>query len=150
MKALSLALLACLGAGSAFAGSQSGADSTIDVTMVPGIQGGASSFSAIVPNNVVSVAVKATAGQIYSMSAFNNSTTIAYVKLYNATQGNTTCGSGTPVGRYMIPASGGFIRAIEVGVVFSTAISYCVTTGIADADATAPAASTYLVNFTFK
>ena len=150
MKALSLALLACLATTSAMAGSQSGADSTIDVTMVPGTQGGGSSFSAIVPANVVSVAVKATPGQLYSIAAFNNSTVIAYLKVYNATQANTTCGSGTPTARFMIPASGGFVRPVEVGNAYSTAISYCVTLGILDSDVAAPAANAYLVNFTYK
>jgi len=36
------------------------------------------------------------------------------------------------------------------GVSFNTAITYCVTGGIADNDTTAPAASSYIVNFYYK
>ena len=149
-RLIGLALALCATATMTHAGSTSGAAGTLDVTIIPGPGGGGSSFSAIVPNNTTSVAVDASPGQLYSIAAFNNSTTIAYLKVYNATQANTTCGSGTPTARFMIPASGGFVRPVEVGNAYTTAITYCVTTGIADADATAPAASTYIVNFTYK
>lgn len=112
--------------------------------------GGLSIFSELVPNNTTSVAVKATFGQVYGIQVFNNSSTIAYLKLYNSTQANTTCGTSTPVARYMIPASSGFIYNEPNGFAFGTAISTCVTTGIADNDTSAPAASAYLVNITYK
>ena len=67
----------------------------------------------------------------------------AYLKIYNAT--SATCGSGTPVKRLIIPAAsnaanggGSNITFGPVGVEFSTGITYCVTTGITDADTTAP------------
>jgi hypothetical protein len=94
------------------------------VTNIPATSGGASHFSAIVAANTTSVAVKASAGQLYGISAFNNSATIAYLKLYDASQGSTTCGSGTPVERLMIPASGGFVKEITQGDAFATAITY--------------------------
>jgi hypothetical protein len=124
--------------------------STNGVSLVPTASGGASHFSEIVANNTTSVAIDASPGQLYGISAFNNSATIAYVKLYNAAQGSTTCGSGTPVERFMIPASGGFVKEIVQGDAFPTAITVCVTTGIADADTGAPAASTYIVNALYK
>lgn len=116
---------------------------------------GVSQFSALVPNNTTSVAVDASPGTLKSVQVFNNSATIAYLKLYNAAQGSTTCGSGTPVKRIMIPANTSGAGAVislggRNGVFFSTAITYCVTTGIADADTTAPAASAYIVNLDYK
>ncbi len=115
--------------------------------------GGASVSSAIVANNTTSVAIDASAGTLYGVTVFNNSATIAYLKLYNASQGSTTCGSGTPVQRILIPANtsgAGAVIPFPVGVAYSTAISRCVTTGIADNDTGAPAASTYLVDAIYK
>lgn len=114
---------------------------------------GSSVKSIQVANNTTSVAVDASAGTLYGIRAFNNSGTIAYGKLYNTAQGSVTCGSGTPVDRFMIPAGSsgaGFIWTSTVGVMYSTAITICVTTGFGDSDTTAPAASTYEVSFDYK
>jgi hypothetical protein len=125
-------------------------------SLVPTTSGGLSVASAIVPNNTTSVAVKAGAGQLYAIDAFSiSAATPVFIKLYNAAQGSTTCGSGTPVARYMIPAPGGaagsgIIMEDPNGIAFGTAITYCITAGMADADTTAPAASTYVVNFHYK
>ena len=126
----------------------------VQVTQSPATSGGLSVFRKQVANNTTSFAVDASPGQLYGIEAFNNGSTIAYVKLYNAAQGSTTCGSGTPVYQGMIPAptagGGGYISMNVQGLAFSTAITACVTTGFADADTTAPAASTYVLNFFYK
>lgn len=119
----------------------------------PFTAGGLSVLREQVANNTTSVAVKASAGQLYGIEAFNNGATIAYVKLYNAAQGSTTCGSGTPVYQGMIPAAaagGGYVSMNVYGMPFATAITACVTTGFADNDTTAPAASTYVLNLFYK
>jgi hypothetical protein len=128
---------------------------TNPIVTAPGAStgGGASVSSKIVANNTTSVAIKASAGTLYGITVFNNSATIAYLKLYDAAQGSTTCGSGTPVQRIMIPAStsgAGAVIPYPMGVAYATAITSCVTTGFADNDASAPAASTYLLNFIYK
>lgn len=116
--------------------------------------GGDSVTSEIVPANTTAVVVKASAGTLYGVDGFGIAGSVPiFVKLYNAT--SATCGTGTPVLRYMIPASGGaagsgFIQHGTTGDAFSTGITACITAGMADADATAPAASTYLVNFHWK
>ena len=73
---------------------------------------------------------------------------------FDAAQGSTTCGSGTPKLRYLIPGAGttgsGLAKEWHFGVPFATAITYCITAGIADNDTTVPAASTYVVNFGYK
>ena len=120
---------------------------------VPAATGGMSVFTKQVANNTTSFAVDASAGTLYGISAFNNSATIAYVKLYNTAQGSVTCGTPTPVDRMLIPANtsgAGFIWSMPLGVAYGTAITACVTTGFADNDTTAPAASTYLVSFYYK
>lgn len=110
-------------------------------------------FSEIVANNTTSVAVKASAGQIYGIRVFSNNTTEVYGKLYNIAQGSVTCGTPTPQDRFAIPAQtggSGFVVPIPYGETFSTAITLCVTTGIADNDTGAPAATSYLVSIDYK
>jgi len=120
---------------------------------IPGTSGGLSITTAIVPNNTTGVLVSAGAHQVYSIAAFNNSSTIAYLKLYNKATAPTV-GTDTPVWIGMIPGpaagGGGFTLYIPTGLVFSLGIGYGVTTGIANADTTAPAASAYLVNIGWK
>jgi hypothetical protein len=113
--------------------------------------GGQTTAGAMVPNNTTAVVVKGSAGTLYGIQVYGISATPAYVKFYNAT--SATCGSGTPVKRLMIPAAstaalgaGSNITFGVQGVAFGTGITYCVTTGITDADTTAPAANTFLVN----
>ena len=112
---------------------------------------GANISSTIIPNNTTAIVVKSTPGQMYGLECFNNSATIAYIKIYDAT--SATAGSGTPVAREMCPSStsgAGFVVPFPVGRVFVNGIAYVVTTGIADSDTTAPAASTYIVNVLYK
>ncbi len=119
----------------------------------PFTSGGLSVVRQQVANNTTSVAIKASAGQLYGIEAFNNGATIAYIKLYNTAQGSVTCGAGTPVYQGMIPAAaagGNYVSMNVYGIAFSTAITACVTTGFADNDTTAPAASTYAINWFIK
>jgi len=111
----------------------------------------ASTTGNIVANNTTAVVVKASAGTLYGVQVYGIGSAPAYLKIYNAT--SATCGSGTPVKRLQIPAAataangaGSNITFGPQGVAFGTGITYCVTTGITDADATAPAANTFLVN----
>lgn len=116
-----------------------------------GTSGGLSRSRTLIPNNTTAIVVKSGAGQLYKIRATNNSATIAYIKLYDAT--SATAGSGTPVDTIMIPAStsgAGIMDTTDVGTVHATGITYIVTTGIADADTTAPAASAYVVTMFYK
>lgn len=117
--------------------------------------GGASTTGNIAANNTTAVVVKGSAGTLYGAQLYGIGSAPAYLKIYNAT--SATCGSGTPVKRLMIPAAstaangaGSNISFGDVGIDFSTGITYCVTTGIGDSDTTAPAASTFLVNLDWK
>lgn len=138
MKRIALALLALLFSSSVYAQTFQ-ADSKVNVK------------SYIVANNTTALVVKASSGALYTLEAFNNSATIAYVKLYDAATG--TCGSGTPQIRYMIPANSsgaGYISPNVNGTSFPSGIVMCITTGIADNDTGAPGATTYLVNVHYK
>jgi hypothetical protein len=95
--------------------------------------------------------VKATAGQVFSISAFNLTTAPLYLKFYNLTAANTTVGSSTPVLTFVVPGNAdsdgaGFVWNNEIGFAFSTAISVAATTGVADADTGAPAANACVIN----
>lgn len=130
-------------------------DAGATVQPIPGTTGGLSQSGVIVPANTTSVALKASAGQLYGIDGFSiSAATPVFIKLYNTAQGSVTCGSGTPLARYMVPSTGttgnGFIMHEANGIAYSTAITYCITGGIADNDATNPAASTYVVNFYYK
>jgi hypothetical protein len=128
---------------------------SVNATPTAGTAGGSSTTGNIVANNTTAVVVKASAGTLYSIQMSGIGSAPAYLKLYNAT--SATCGSGTPVKRLMIPAAstaanggGSNIDFGAAGVKFGTGITYCVTTGIGDADTTAPAASTFLVNVDYQ
>jgi hypothetical protein len=127
--------------------------STIPVQSLPATSGGLSRSRTLIPNNTTAVVVKASAGQVYKIRATNNSATIAYIKLYDAT--SATAGVGTPVDTIMIPAAtagGAGIADLygDIGVPHTTGITFIVTTGIADNDTTAPSASAYVVTVLYK
>lgn len=132
-----LVILALLFPSLAFAAPQFQAYSDIKVS------------STIVANNTTAIAIKTSSGSVYSVDAFSNNTTLVYVKLYNT---SVTCGTSTPpTARYMIPfgassSGGGFNLSNINGDAYFQGIYMCVTTGIADTDTGAPAASSYIVN----
>jgi hypothetical protein len=153
------ALLQPLATGSNVVGgvfiSQVTPGTTNAVQTISGATGGATTTGNIAANNTTAVVVKASAGTLYGAQIYGIGAAPAYLKIYNAA--TATCGAGTPVKRLMIPAAataangaGSNISFGDVGVAFGTGITYCVTTGITDADATAPAANTYLVNLDWK
>ena len=122
------------------------------VSLTPATSGGWFFLSTLTPNNTTAVVVKGSAGQLGKLEVFNNSANFAYLKFYNAT--SATCGAGTPVARYMIPGNStngaGFITTDAIGDAYSTGITYCLTTGYADNDTTAPAAGNFIVNVHYK
>lgn len=124
---------------------------TGNVNLVPATSGGLTRTRTLIPNNTTAVVIKASAGQVYKVRVTNNSATIAYLKLYDAT--SATVGVGTPVDTIMIPAStsgAGLVDSTDVGTVYATGITFIVTTGIADADTAVPAANAYIVTIYYK
>lgn len=100
------------------------------------------------------VVIKAGAGQVYNIQVTNNSATVNYLRLYNATTGFNGCNSATNlVGQWAIPAStsvGGLSMSIDMGIAFATGISICVTSGYATTDTTNATASAMSVNVGYK
>jgi hypothetical protein len=97
--------------------------------------------------------VKASAGQIYWVSAMNMTASVLYLHFYNATAANVTVGTTTPTLTFPVPTlattnGAGFKLPMPVGTAFSTAITIACTT---DAAGTAspiagPAANGCIVN----
>ena len=95
--------------------------------------------------------VKATAGQIYLIHAINTTAAPLYLKIYNATAATVVVGTTVPDLTFPVPGNAdsdgaGFTLSIPNGVAFGTAITIAGTTGVADADAGAPAANALVVN----
>lgn len=100
------------------------------------------------------VVIKAGAGQVYKIQVTNNSATVNYLRLYNATTGFNGCNSATNlVYGTVIPAStsgGGVVDSWDLGIAFATGISICVTSGYATTDTTNATASAMNVNIGYK
>ena len=95
--------------------------------------------------------VKAAAGQVFSISAFNTTAAPLYLKFYNATAANTTVGTTTPVLTFVVPGNAdsdgaGFVWNNDIGFAFGTAITVACTTGVADNDTGAPSANACIIN----
>jgi hypothetical protein len=85
--------------------------------------------------------VKASAGEIGYIVAFNTSTATKFLKLYNKASAPTV-GTDTPVQVLPIPPNGnGFVLAPSGGITFSTGIALAITGAVADGDTTAVAAN---------
>ena len=114
--------------------------------------GGCTPTSLLSAATVNETEVKATAGQVYWVQATNVNASPAYLKFYNDTAANTD-ETDTPVLRLAIPGSttaGGFTTSVPVGMAFSTAITYRITTAVADNSTAAVAANEVLVNVCYK
>jgi hypothetical protein len=85
--------------------------------------------------------LKASAGTIWSITAFNANASPRYVKFYNLTAAPTV-GTSVPVLVVAVPGTSTvMIGGGSNGIRFSTGIAIAIVTGAADADATAVAAN---------
>jgi hypothetical protein len=90
---------------------------------------------------------KASSGNFYGVRAVNTTSTLAYLRLYNATSA-PTCSSATnfiesiPVPASATGAGFQFVSPIPIG--YSTGIAYCVTGGGANTDNTNAPAGVYI------
>ncbi len=123
-------------------------------TIVPTTTGGLSVYFVQPTASDNHVVIKAGAGQVYKISVTNNSATINYLRLYNATTGFNGCNSATNLQYQMaIPAStsgAGYSDSWELGMAFATGISICVTSAYATNDTTNATASAMSVNVGYK
>ncbi len=130
-----VALDAPLPAGSAALGSVS-ISGTPTVTATPPVASTTFTNLAATTNATL---VKATAGNLFSVTYTNYTSATVYLKVYNQTTAPTV---GTSVPVLSIPVASNTMVTTQfgpLGLRFSSGISFATTTAIADTDATAPA-----------
>ena len=110
--------------------------------------GGATPFRLVSAATTNATSVKASAGQVYSITAMNQNAAVRYLKLYNLATAPTV-GTSTPVQVYALPPSGGITLSFPVGMAFSTGIALATTTGAADSDTGAVALNEIVISLTF-
>jgi hypothetical protein len=96
--------------------------------------------------------VKASAGKLGGWFLSNVNASPRYLKVYNKAT-SPTVGTDVPVLTIIIPgntAGAGANLESTNGLLFSTGISFAITTGVADNDATAVAANELVANLWFK
>lgn len=111
--------------------------------------GGATPYELISAATTNATSVKASAGTVYGIQAYNNGASAAYLKLYNKASAPTV-GTDTPVKTIMLPAGGGSnIPIPSVGTNFGTGIAFAITGGMANSDTTAVALTQVAVNIDY-
>lgn len=126
------------------------------VTVQPHTAGGLSLFRSL-DLDESEEEVKATAGCLYKLRITNFSTSIRYVKLYNATAASVTVGSTTPIDTIPVPGATSATQPTVItesyggiGLTFDTALSAAATTALADADTGAPGANEIVLSAYYK
>lgn len=108
--------------------------------------GGASTFYAPSAASNNSTNVKASAGQVYTISAVNTTATLYFLRMYNLASA-PTCSSATGfIETIPIPASttgAGLVRDVAVGQAYSTGVGFCLTGGGSSTDNTNAATGVY-------
>lgn len=122
-----------------FTNARLSTDRALLVQVVPGPttspatpQGASTSTTGAFAATTNETEAKATAGLVYGFAAYNNSATLAYLTFYNATAASVTCGTGQ-IATHAIPASvSGGVSVVQFPMPIShtTAITYCISTGL--------------------
>jgi hypothetical protein len=118
--------------------------------------GGCTPGSVISSGAVLETEIKASAGQLYTLSVTSLDATPVYIRVYDDTSAGLDESSDTPKLRYGIPAaaasdlSGREIPIPSVGINFATGIIFRVTTGFADNNTGALTANEVMVSYCYK
>jgi hypothetical protein len=122
------------------------------VKLIPTTADGLTFTKTISAASTNATSTKASAGQVYGIVATNINAAVRYLKLYNKASAPTV-GTDTPVATFAIPgntAGAGLALNFPQGLAFATGIAWALTTGSADADTAAVAASDLIVHITYK
>lgn len=122
---------------------------SVNATPTPATSGGASIYHAVAAATTNTANVKASAGQVYGWSVFNNAAYNIYVKLHN-TAGTPTAGASVAY-TIGVPAGGG--SNIDLGpgaLAFGTGIGISAVKDLADAGTTVLVASDCVINLHYK
>jgi len=131
--------------GSTFDALLIDSDDHLITTSVPKTAGGALSIFYDNDLDETKQEVKATAGQIYRIYAFNLASSVLYLQIFNLAAASVTVGTTVPLSSLpMTPSNGGFTFEFPMGWEFDTGITVAVTTGPQTAGA--PGANECIVN----
>ena len=119
-----------------------------NVGVVPLTSGGCSNYHVVSAASTNTANIKASAGQIYSVSVFNNVGYPVYVKFHN-TAGTPTAGTGV-VFTLGVQAGSERTFSLPAGLTFATGIGISIVKDITDAGTTAVAASDCVVDVSYK
>lgn len=129
-------------------GSVSVSSGTVTANPAPATSGGCSTYHAVAAASTNTANIKASAGQVYGVDVFNNTTYPVYVKFHN-TAGTPTAGSGV-VRTFGVQAGVRGRAEFPVGLAFGTGIGISIVKNVADNDTTAVAASDCVVDVDYK
>lgn len=114
----------------------------------PATSGGCSIYHKVAAASANAANIKSSAGQVFGIDVFNNTTYPVYVKLHN-TSGTPTAGSGV-VRTFGVQAGVRGTAVFPLGLAFSAGIGISIVKDIADAGTTAVAASDCVVDIDYK
>jgi hypothetical protein len=98
----------------------------LSVSSAPATSGGLSAATGSI--GATATSVKASAGQVYGYTFYNNNSTIAYVQFFNTAVGSVTLGTTAPVYSIGLPANSGANVSLQQGIAHSAAIVIGITT----------------------
>lgn len=129
---------------------KTGCSASSTISLVPETSGGLSTkhFVAAASDNATNV--KSSAGQLYSIDAYNNAAYPVYFKIYNASSSPTGCAATNLFKVVGMQAGTQHTLQSEEGWALGTGIGYCLTKGIADSDDTAVLLSDATVDIGYK
>ena len=117
------------------------------ISLSPATSGGLSVYRNI-DLGATGQVVKASAGQLYNLFAYNLHSAVQFVKVYNKATAATE--ADTPIATIPVPAGSGVVIPTDNGEAYATGISVRGTSGLADNDTGATTASTLILKLDYK
>jgi hypothetical protein len=123
-----------------------------NVGVIPRTTGGATPYKLVSAATTNATTIKASAGQVFMVTASNVNAAVRYLKFYNKASAPTV-GTDTPVLTFAIPGNtagaGTNIPIPACGIAFGTGISFATTTEATDAGTTGVAANEIVINIAY-
>lgn len=123
-----------------------------NVGIIPRTTGGATPYKLVSAATTNATTIKASAGQVFMVTASNVNAAVRYLKFYNKASAPTV-GTDTPVLTFAIPGNtagaGTNIPIPACGIAFGTGISFATTTEATDAGTTGVAANEIVINVAY-
>lgn len=111
----------------------------LPVEICPNGGGGCSVFYRTSAASTNSANIKASAGNVYSITATNTNAAVRYLRFYNSASAPTV-GTTATYACYALPGNGGIVIDLANSIAFSAGIGISLTTGAADTNTSAVAA----------